>query len=87
MDETKLTIRVPRKLLQGAKQYAAANHTTLTRLMSEYLQRLTAQSDYLPDAPIVQRLSGILPPEASLTDYHEYLEEKYGSQDQGLDRP
>jgi Family of unknown function (DUF6364) len=86
MEETKLTIRVPRRLLQEAKRYASANDTTLTRLVSEYLRRVTTQSDPLVDAPIVQRLSGTLPLEASPADYHEYIEEKYGSQGKGIDR-
>ena len=44
MEQTKLTVRVPRKLLEGAKQYAAENNTTLTRLVSEYLRQLGAVS-------------------------------------------
>lgn len=78
MEKTKLTVRVPRDLLDDAKRYASENNTTLTRLVSEYLRRLSMQDAVLADAPIVRRLSGILPPEASIKDYHKYLEEKYG---------
>jgi hypothetical protein len=78
MEKTKLTVRVPRDLLDDAKRYASENNTTLTRLVSEYLRRLSMQDAFLADAPIVRRLSGILPPEASMKDYHDYLEEKYG---------
>jgi len=78
MQETKLTIRVSRDLLEGAKRYARENNTTLTRLVSYYLRQLTARHDPLADAPIVQRLSGTLSPDASVQDYKEYLEEKYG---------
>jgi hypothetical protein len=78
MEKTKLTIRVPRDLIEGAKRYASQNDTTLTRLISEYLRQLTAKSDPLASAPIVQRLSGTLSPEISADDYHQYLEEKYG---------
>ncbi len=78
MEKTKLTIRVPRDLIEGAKRYARQNDTTLTRLISEYLRQLTAQSDPLADAPIVQRLSGTLSPEISADDYRQCLEEKYG---------
>jgi hypothetical protein len=78
MEETKLTIRVRRDWIEGAKQYARQNNTTLTRLVSEYLRRLSNQSDFLADAPIVQSLAGTLSQEVSLRDYKEYLEKKYG---------
>jgi hypothetical protein len=78
MEKTKLTIRVPRDLVEGAKRYASQNDTTLTRLISEYLRQLTAQSDPLTNAPIVRRLSGTLSPDISVDDYHHYVEKKYG---------
>ena len=43
MERTKLTIRVSRDLLDGAKRYAKVHNTTLTRLVSEYLRRLSAR--------------------------------------------
>jgi len=78
MEKTKLTVRVPRKVLEGAKRYASEHDTTLTRLVSEFLRQLTAQADPLTDAPIVQRLSGTLSQDVSVEDYREYLEQKYG---------
>jgi len=77
MNDTKLTVRVPRNLVKKAKLYAAQNHTTLTDLIEAYLQNLPSQG-LLEDAPIVQRLSGILSREISIEDYHKHLEEKYG---------
>ena len=53
MEKTKLSVRVWRDLLEGAKRYAGENDTTLTRLISEFLRQLTAQSDPLTNAPIV----------------------------------
>jgi len=78
METTKLTIRVSRNVLEGAKQYARENQTTLTRLVSEYLRRLTDETDPLANAPIVQRLSGTLSQNVSVKDYQQYLEQKYG---------
>ena len=78
MQETKLTVRVSREVLDGAKRYARENDTTLTRLVEEYLRRLTVQTDPLVNAPIVQRLSGSLSPSASPEDYRHHLDEKYG---------
>jgi hypothetical protein len=79
MERTKMTVRVPRDLLEGAKRYASKHDTTLTRLVSEFLRQLSAQNDPLPDAPVVRRLSGTLPLDASVEDYRRYLEEKHGS--------
>jgi len=78
METTKLTIRVSRNVLEGAKQYARENQTTLTRLVSEYLRRLTDETDPLANAPIVQRLSGTLSQNVSVKDYQQYLKQKYG---------
>ena len=83
MERTKLTVRVPREVLEGAKRYARDNRTTLTRLVSEYLRQLTDPSDPLADAPIVRRLSGTLSQDVSVEDYWEYLERKYGTEAQG----
>ena len=77
MEETKLTVRVPRHLLEKAKRFAAQNNTTLTSLIEIYLQRIPNQGS-LEAAPVVQRLSGILSPEVSVEDYHRHVEEKYG---------
>ncbi len=76
--DTKLTVRVPRHLLENAKRYARENNTTLTELISAYLQRISAEEEPLSNAPIVQRLTGILSPDTSVTDYKKHLEEKYG---------
>ncbi len=78
-DTTKLTVRVPRDVLDGAKRYASAQNTTLTRLISNYLQQLAHQGEPWEDAPIVQRLAGSLSSEVDLSDYKRHLEAKYGA--------
>ncbi len=87
MEQTKLTVRLPRDLIEGAKKYAADHDTTVTRLVTEYFRQLSAEEYLLADAPIVRRLSGILAEEATIDDYHQYLEEKYGGQPSSPDRP
>jgi hypothetical protein len=77
MEDTKLTVRIPRDLVERAKQYAAQNHTTLTNLIEAYLLNIPAQG-LLEDAPIVRRLSGSLSQDVSIEDYHKHLDEKYG---------
>jgi hypothetical protein len=77
MQETKLTVRVPRDLLENIKRYAAQNNTTLTDLIEAYLRRIPSQQ-HLENAPIVRRLSGTLPADVTLQDYKQHLDEKYG---------
>jgi hypothetical protein len=87
MEQTKLTVWLPRDLVEGAKRYAADHDTTLTRLVSEYFRQLGVEKYPLAHAPIVRRLSGILAQEATIDDYQKYLEEKYGRQSSSPDRP
>ena len=77
MQNTKLTIRVPRDLLEKAKRYAQQNNTTMTALIEAYLRRIPAQEPF-EDAPIVRRLSGSLSQNVTIQDHKEYLAEKYG---------
>jgi hypothetical protein len=51
MEKTELTVRVPRVLLGRAERSADKDNTTLTRLVSEYLRRLSTQGDPLPMPP------------------------------------
>ncbi len=76
--KTKLTVRVPRDLLENAKRYASAHNTTLTELISQYLLRFPAEVEALDDAPITRRLTGLLSPDLSVDVYKNHLEEKYG---------
>jgi hypothetical protein len=85
MDMTKMTVRVPRRLLERAKQYAGENDTTLTRLIVAYLEQIELEDDLLAEAPIVRRLSGSLSPDVSVGGYYRHLEEKYAIRNQGSD--
>ena len=77
MKVTKLTVRVPRELLDNVKRYAAQNNTTLTALIEAYLRRIPNQGE-MKNAPIVRRLSGVLSQDVSTEDYKKHLEEKNG---------
>ena len=83
MEETKLTVRVPKRTLAAAKQYAAKNNTTLTRLITLYLEKLDRAQETQGEelSPVVLRLTGIASWEDEKGDYREvyrhYLQEKY----------
>ncbi len=76
MAKTTLTIHIEHDLLDRAQRYAGDHNTNLTRLINEYLRRLTTEPDFLKNAPITQRLSGSLLPEVSVEDYQQYLLKK-----------
>lgn len=76
--DTKLTVRVPRNLLENAKRYANAHNTTLTELISAFLGHIPAEIEPLEQAPIVRQLTGLLSSNLSPEDYKKHLEEKYG---------
>ena len=78
METKKMTVRVPKDLLEQAKRYARENDTTLTRLITAYLGQIATEGDPLADAPIVRQLVGSLSPDVSVEDYEEHLEKKYG---------
>jgi hypothetical protein len=76
--ETKLTVRVSRRLLENAKRYARENNTTLTELICAYLQQIPFEGSGLDQAPIVRRLTGSLSQNVTVDDYRKHLDEKYG---------
>ena len=59
MEKAKLTVRVPKALLEGAKRYASQHHTTLSELVSEFLRQLPTEGDYLAEARTKRFLSGL----------------------------
>jgi hypothetical protein len=78
MKEQKLTIRISQDVLDGAKRYAREHGTTLTRLVTAYLERLDTTSDTLDHAPLTRSLAGSLPSTASRSEHREHLEQKHG---------
>ena len=77
MQNTKLTVRVPKDLLENVKRYAQENNTTMTALIEAYLRRIPPQKPF-EDAPIVRRVSGSLSQDVTLQDHKDHLTEKYG---------
>ena len=76
--DTKLTVRVPSKLLENAKRYASRHNITLTNMISTYLDQIPVESEVLANAPITRQLSGSLSKTITTVDYKKHLEEKYG---------
>jgi hypothetical protein len=77
MTQAKLTVRVDDRWIEPAKQYAARRRTTLSRLISAYLHALSLQETPFTGAPVLERLTGILPSDVDVEAHHRYLEEKH----------
>jgi len=78
MDTAKLTVRLPKRSLEFAKEYAREHDITVTDLVARYLRRLQNQQS-APIHPDVERLSGLLP-EEDVDDeslYYEHIERKH----------
>lgn len=78
MKQTTLTIHLPSDLIQGARRYVKQRQMSLTQFIALYLRQLVLRQDLLDNPPTVRRVSGSLPVEASIDEYHAYLEEKHG---------
>jgi hypothetical protein len=77
MNKIKFTVRVEPATLETAKQYAGEHRTTITNLVEEYFRSLGKVKEIQPSTPILNELIGTLNADASLDDYHAYLEKKF----------
>jgi hypothetical protein len=75
MGKTKLTLSVDKALIARAKRFSKRNHTTVSELVARFLASLEEEDGV--STPITARLVGVLGPEGSEGEYHEYLVEKY----------
>lgn len=78
MKESKLTIRISQNVLDGAKRYASEHGTSLTRLVTAYLERLGTSGVDLDSAPLTRALAGSLPSTAQRSEHREHLERRHG---------
>ena len=74
----KLTLNVDPEVIAGAKQYAAAHGTSLSKMFTRYLKIVTEKREKRSDTPITDELYGCLkgaiPDDV---DYRDILIEKY----------
>lgn len=78
---TKLTLNLDKNIIESAKDYAKSNHTSLSKLIENYLNSLTTKEEIERKvSPLVQSLTGLIPyePEEDYKrNYSEYLSKKY----------
>ena len=79
--ETKLTLRLKKKVIDQAKKYANDHETSLSKLIENYLSAITNETRSIEKiSPLVQSLSDVIPlseNEDPKRIYQEHLKEKY----------
>jgi len=79
--ETKLTIRLKKRVIERAKDYAQVHKISLSKLVENYLESVTEQSaEEVEITPLVKSLSGVITLDDNddlKNDYTNYLTEKY----------
>lgn len=78
---TKLTLNLDKSVIESAKDYARSHHTSLSKLIENYLNSLMArEKNETTVSPLVESLTGILPQDSeneSQKEYYDYLSNKY----------
>ena len=78
--DTKLTIKLEENIIQKAKDYAKSHKTSLSKLIENYFQKITEESENEKITPLVKSLSGIIDlPENydHKKEYADHLANKY----------
>jgi hypothetical protein len=79
MSLRKLTLSVDEAVIERARRYSELHQTSISRLVSTFLEALGGDAPEREPGPRVRRLTGILPADASRAEYRRYLEEKHGT--------
>lgn len=79
--ETKLTLKLKKNIIDRAKKYARDQEISLSKLIENYLNAITASSDKKKDiSPLVKSISGVIKLQDDFDHkeiYHKSLDEKY----------
>jgi len=79
--ETKLTLRLKKKVIDQAKKYANDHETSLSKLIENYLSAITHEPETSENiSPLVKSLSGVIHLTSSedlKEKYHKHINEKY----------
>lgn len=78
---TKLTLNLQQTIIEKAKNYAKSHKTSLSRIIENYLQKLTEDNDDKKKiSPLVKSLSGVIKLPKNFDPkkgYTDYLTNKY----------
>ena len=77
---TKLTLSIKKSVTERAKRYAKRKKTSLSKLVENQLDKLTAEEQENTVTPLVKSLSGVISIEAAgkeKKEYAKFLKKKY----------
>ena len=79
--ETKLTLRLDKKVIVRAKDYAQNHNISLSKMVESYLDSVTKkETEEIEITPFVESLSGVVKLPKGFDykkEYSDYLSEKY----------
>ena len=80
--ETKLTLRLNKRVIDRAKEYAHLHDVSLSKMIESYLDSVTEDNSEVSDdiTPLVKSLSGVIhlnPDHDYKKEYAKFLTEKY----------
>lgn len=79
--ETKLTLRLKKRVIDQAKKYANDHDTSLSKLIENYLSAITNESKSMENiSPLVKSLTGVIQMSSTQDlkeNYHKHINEKY----------
>lgn len=78
--DTKLTLKLDKVIIERAKQYAKSHHTSVSKMVEDYLHMLTAEDKSSVEVtPLVKSLTGIIDIQEKnyKKDYADFLSKKY----------
>lgn len=78
--DTKLTLKLDQNIIEKAKDYAKSHKTSVSRLIENFLQKITSEDEKDEITPLVKSLSGIIDLPADYDhkkDYSAHLANKY----------
>jgi len=78
---TKLTLKLKKKVIDQAKKYASDHETSLSKIIENYLAAITTESNNKDEiSPLVKSISGVIrvPKDFDHKEsIHKHLKEKY----------
>jgi hypothetical protein len=74
----KLTLSLDEAVIKRARRYSVRHKVSISQLVTRYLAGLSEPGRGHSVSKTVKRLRGILPQDASVDEYREFLEKKHG---------
>ena len=75
--ETKLTLKLKKRTIERGKAFAKKRKTSLSRLIENYLDKITIEKEKIEITPLVKSLTGVVASKAAKKDYADFLRKKY----------